>query len=100
MIIKFENLYLENLYTGDPVKGKPKYSEGIISKFRKTVLILKNVQNTVELSKFSSLHFEALKGDKAGLFSVRVDRAYRLEFRITKEVIEIIHIEALSNHYQ
>jgi proteic killer suppression protein len=55
------------------VKGKPKYSEGVVSKFKKCVLILKNVENSMELSNFRGLNFEALKGDKKGLFSIRVD---------------------------
>jgi plasmid maintenance system killer protein len=100
MVIKFESQYLEKLYTGESQKGKPKYSDAVITKFKKTVLILKNVSNTVELSKFRGLNFESLKGEKSGFFSVRVDKSYRLEFRITKDVIEIVHIEELSKHYQ
>ncbi len=100
MIVKFENDYLAKLYTGEPLKGKPRYSEGIITKFKKTILILKRVLNSVELSKIRGLHFEALKGDKIGLFSVRVDDTYRVELRITKEEIEIVHIEELSKHYK
>lgn len=100
MIIKFENEYLEKLYTGEPLKGKPKYSDVVVVKFKKTILVLKNASNSVELNKFKSLHFEDLKGDKNGLYSVRVDNGYRLEFRITNEMIEIIHIEKLSKHYQ
>jgi toxin HigB-1 len=103
MLVKFQNDYLEKLFTGKPVKGKPKYSEGVISKFKKCVLILKNVENSVELSKFRGLNFEALKGDKKGLFSIRVDNSYRLEFSLENDMIlltEIAIIEELSNHYK
>ena len=62
--------------------------------------MLKNANNSAELYSLKSLHFEALKGDKTGLFSVRVDLGYRLEFRITKDVVEIVHIEQLSKHYE
>lgn len=47
--------------------------------------------------------FEALKGDKKGLYSIRVDLKYRLEFSIEKDEIalqEIVMIEDLSNHYR
>lgn len=100
MIVKFEDDYLEKLYAGDPVKGKPRYNEGVIKKFKKCVLILSAVGSSSELAQFNSLHFEALKGDKTGLFSIRVDLGYRLEFRLTKDIIEIVHIEQLSKHYE
>jgi toxin HigB-1 len=98
MIVKFSNKYLEQLFTDQPVKGKPQFSDQVIMKFKKTILIMKNVQNSIELSQFRSLSFEALKGDKKGLYSVRVDKGYRLEFRLTKDTIEIAHVEKLSNH--
>ena len=100
MIVHFEDAYLDKLFTGEPLKGKPKYSEVLVEKFVKTVLRLKAASNSVELNNIRSLHFEALKGDKTGLFSVRVDDSYRLEFRLTKDMIEIIHIEQMSKHYQ
>lgn len=100
MLVKFDNDYLEKLFTGEPLKGKPKFSEVVVLKFKRCVTILKNVSNTVELSKFRSLNFEALKGEKKGLFSIRVDQGFRLEFRIIDDVIEIVVIEELSNHYE
>jgi toxin HigB-1 len=101
MVVIFEDDYLAKLYSGRPVKGKPRFSEGVVTKFKKTVLMLKRALNTVELSTIRSLHFEALKGEKSGLFSVRVDDTYRVEFRIAKDgVLEIIHIEELSKHYK
>lgn len=52
---------------------------------------------------FNSLHFESLHGDKQGLFSIRANLDYRIEFTI-KETIEeqiltICNIVELSNHY-
>lgn len=103
MIVKFENEYLEKLFTGDPVKGKPKFNDALIKKFKKTILILKNAESSIELSKFRGLKFEALKGSKKSLFSVRVDYGYRLEFKLENDIIqltEIAIIEELSNHYK
>jgi proteic killer suppression protein len=102
MEIHFNNAYLEKLYAGLPVSGKPKYNEEVIEKFRKKVIIILNADSTAELRQIRSLNFEALKGDKKGLYSIRVDLKYRLEFLIEKEKItlrEIIFIEDLSNHY-
>jgi toxin HigB-1 len=103
MLIKFENEYLEKLFTGEPLKGKPKYSDVVVVKFKKCVLMLKNIENSVELSKFRGLNFEALKGNKKGIYSIRVDYGYRLEFKLTEDIIElkeIVIIEELSKHYK
>ena len=102
MLIKFKNEYLEKLFKGELVKGKPKFCDIVIVKFKKCVLILKNVDNSVELSKFRGLNFEALKGNKKGLYSIRVDDGYRLEFKLEKDSIELTEIaiiEKLSKHY-
>ena len=99
----FNNGYLEKLYMGLPVSGKPRYTEEVTDKFRKKVIILVNVQNIVQLRNFKSLNFEALKGDEKGLYSIRVNWEYRLEFSIERERIllhEVIYIEDLSNHYK
>lgn len=103
MLIKFNNAYLEKLYTGKPVKGKPIYSNDLIEKFKKKVLIIQQTENSVKLRAFKSLHFEALKGDKKGLYSIRIDKQYRLEFRLENDMVtlvEIALIEALSKHYE
>lgn len=103
MEIHFNNAYLEKLYAGLPIGGKPGYSEEVIEKFRKKVVLLENTENTAELRQIRSLYFEHLKGDKKGIYSIRVDLKYRLEFLIEKNSItlnEIIFIEDLSNHYR
>ena len=103
MVVQFKNAYLEKLYAGLPVSGKPRYSDDVIEKFRKRILLMCNVESAVRLRQFKSLHFEALKGDKKGLYSIRVDHKYRLEFAIEMNkvsLIEIILIKELSNHYR
>ncbi len=70
MIVSFNNLYLQKVYEGKQVSGKPKYSTDVILKFKKTVLILQNTENIKELRKFRGLSFEALKGNYKGFFSV------------------------------
>jgi proteic killer suppression protein len=73
MIVYFQNVYLEALYKGEQ-KGKPKFSEEVIIKFKKTVEILKNVESSNELKLFRSLNFEQLKGHRnLKYYSVRVD---------------------------
>jgi len=94
MLVKFSNEYLKKLFAGEPLKGKPKFSDVVVSKYKKCVLILKNVESSKELSKIRGLNFEG---------SIRVDDGYRLEFKLEKDCIElteIVIIEELSNHYK
>lgn len=103
MEVYFNNTNLEKLYVGLPVTGKLKFNKEIIEKFKAKVDIIKNAGNTTELRLIRSLNFEALKGNKKGLYSIRVDLKYRLEFKIEKNkisVCEIVYIENLLNHYK
>lgn len=72
MQIKFANAYLEKLFEGKPVPGKPKYGVDVIVKFKKTVLRLQFTDSIRQLSAIKGLNFEALKGNWIGFYSVRV----------------------------
>lgn len=103
MTVEFKNDYLKKLYVGEPVKGKPLYSKVVIEKFQERILLMEQVENTKHLREFKSLHFEALQGNKKGLFSIRINKQYRLEFFVENDSIqleEIILIEELSKHYE
>ena len=103
MQVVFKDKYLEALYEGREVKGKPKYSEDVLDKFTFKVQFIENAESIKDLSKLRSLNFEALKGNLAGLYSIRVDKKYRLIFSIEKDKIlvqDIIVIEELSKHYE
>ena len=103
MLVKFANDYLEKLYIGQSLKGKPKFNELVVSKFKKCILILKNVDSSYELLKFRSLIFEAFIGQKKGNYSIRVDDKYRLEFILENDIIELAEIAMiteLSNQYK
>jgi len=103
MLIAFNNAYLQKIYEGKQVAGKPKYSQNVILKFKKTVLMLQNTESITELRKFRGLNFEALKGNLKGFFSVRVDLHYRLILSVEKDsvvVTDILIIEDLTIHYQ
>lgn len=103
MEIRFNNAYLENLYAGRPLKGKPVYSKELVVQFKKTVLRIEQADNSIQLRQFRSLNLEALKGNKKGLYSVRVNKQYRLEFTLENDnitLLEIVLIEDLSKHYQ
>jgi toxin HigB-1 len=103
MIVRFNNDYLEKLYVGFPMKGKPKYQEQVISKFKKTILILKRAEDIKQIKLFRGLNFEALKGNYKGFYSVRVDYHYRLILSIERDEVsikDVLAVEDLTNHYQ
>jgi proteic killer suppression protein len=103
MEIKFNDDYFEKLYLNQPIKGKPIFSNEIITQFKRTILKIKVADDTLELRRLKGLHVEALKGNKKGLYSIRVNKLYRLEFKIENDIItliEIILIEHLSKHYE
>ncbi|MGB3006731.1 MAG: type II toxin-antitoxin system RelE/ParE family toxin [Chitinophagaceae bacterium] len=103
MEVHFRNIYLERLYRGLHNPGKPKFDDKVIRVFRLRIKLFLSLDNTNQLKQFKGLNFEALKGDKKGLYSLRIDLKYRLEFSIDKNIItfkEIILVENLSNHYK
>lgn len=104
MIIQFKNSYLEALFQGKAVPGKPRYSNDIIVKFKKTIQKLKFADNIREIKSQKGLNFEGLKGDYKGFFSVRVDRSYRLILTVDKDenvtIADILSVHDLTNHYQ
>lgn len=104
MVIQFKNSYLEKLFEGRTVPGKPRYSSDVIAKFKKTILKLQFIDSFSELSRHKGLNFELLKGDYKGYFSVRVDRGYRLILSVDKSgkvyISEVLTVHDLNNHYQ
>ena len=103
MIIQFNNAYLQKIFEGKQVVGKPKYSRDVILKFKKSVLMLMNTGSIKELRNFRGLNFEALRGDFKGYYSVRVDLQYRLILSVEKGsivVTDILVVEDLTKHYQ
>lgn len=105
MEIKFEKKYLEELYlNGKTSDKKHRFQPQIIAKYRKTIDLLESLTVVEDLYRYHSLNYEVLVGDKAGMESVRVNDQYRIEFKTTKVVSEIVvtlcNIIELSNHYK
>lgn len=105
MEIVFDKLYLEELYLkGKSSDKKHRFQPHIVAKYRKTIDLLESVEKVEDLYRYHSLNYEALSGNKAGLESVRVNDQYRIEFKTTKVMSEIVitvcNIIELSNHYK
>ena len=103
MIVAFEKDYLRELYeTG---KSDKKYCwSDIVKRYKRGIDYLKQARNIEDLFLLPSLHYEVLKGDKAGVSSIRVNDQCRIEFIVEQVsepiVITVCNIIELSNHYK
>jgi proteic killer suppression protein len=110
MVLNFEKDYLREMYeNGKSSDKKHRFQPEIIRAYAKCLYRLEEAIAPEDLYKYQSLHFEALVGDKKGLYSVRVNNQYRVEFSISQieinqETVEtkitICNIIELSNHYK
>ena len=105
MVIKFDKVYLEELYkTGKTTDKKYRYQPGIVKKYQSRIETLESAEKVEELFIINSLHYEVLQGDKKGISSIRVNNQYRIEFKttqvVTETVLTVCDILELSNHYK
>lgn len=105
MLVTFNEDYLLNLYKkGETGTKKLRFQPQVVRGYQKAVKILIQAHRKEDLFPFKSLHFEALHGDKEGLFSVRANDQYRVEFTLKETeddpVVTICNIIELSNHYK
>ena len=105
MIVTFEQTYLQELYVkGKTHDKKHRFQPQIVSKYVKVVNLMKQLDNVLGLTKYGSLHYEKLHGDKEGKSSVRINDQYRIEFTEAvedgKQIATICNITELSNHYK
>lgn len=105
MEITFDKEYLRELYEeGKTTDKKYRFQPQIISRYQLRIKTLAHVRNVEELFPLVSLHYEVLKGDKAGISSIRVNDQYRIEFTVkqisSEPVVNICDILELSNHYK
>ena len=105
MFIEFDKEYLRELFEqGRTTDKKHRYQPEVIRGYYKCVMILRRSESVEDLYRFNSLNYEALKGDKAGVSSVRINRKYRLEFTVREEgnerIITVCRLLDISNHYK
>ena len=105
MRVLFDKDYLERLYRkGDSGEKKHRFQPQVVKKYIQIVDLMIDSPNVLSLTKYNSLRYEKLLGDKNGLSSVRVNDQYRIEFEeITKDngtIATIVNITELSNHYK
>ena len=83
MEIIFDKEYLRQLYEeGKTTDKKHRFQPHIIARYQLRIKVLEQAGNIEELYAIHSLHYEVLKGDKAGISSIRVNDQYRIEFTV------------------
>ena len=104
MVVAFEKEYLRDLYEAGKSDKKHRFQPDIVKRYKRGVDYLKQARNIEELFLLPSLHYEVLKGDKAGVSAIRVNDQYRIEFIVEQVsepiVVTICNIIELSNHYK
>jgi len=105
MIVTFEKEYLRDLYEiGKTDDKKHRFQPEIVQKYKHCINLMRRVPDTIALAKYNGLNFENLKGDKAGISSIRVNKQYRIEFSVidngVESVVTVCNILELSNHYK
>jgi toxin HigB-1 len=105
MEVIFSKKYLQEMYqTGKTIDKKYWFQPAVVHKYIRIIDIMIDQTDTLSLKKFNGLNYEKLKGDKAGLSSVRVNDQYRIEFEertiAQKPVATICNIVELSKHYK
>jgi len=105
MIVTFEENYLRELFeSGKTTDKKHRFQPEVIVKYKKRISTLLEADRVEDLFVIHSLNYEVLKGDKAGISSIRVDKQYRIEFTVSdnglEPVITVCTILELSNHYK
>ena len=104
MKVEFKSKQLEILYLGIHI-GKQKFPYEVIKQYKKKVEILLAVDNIFELRLYRGLNFEALKGDRKGEYSIRINDQYRLIFEQIETIqhrviIKVLFINEISKHYE
>ncbi|WP_338159172.1 type II toxin-antitoxin system RelE/ParE family toxin [uncultured Phocaeicola sp.] len=104
MEIIFNEKYLKEMYITGQTDKRHRYQPQVVRKYIRVINIMLETPNVQGLLKYNSLNYEKLKGDKAGLSSVRVNDQYRIEFeertREGETIATICNIIDLSNHYK
>lgn len=99
MKVVIEDKYLGELVDTGKTSGKPKFPVEIEKKFKMRISQLIQVKNTADLRQLKALHFEKLKRAE-NEYSIRVNDTWRIIFRIENdELVEVLYVEELSNHY-
>ena len=100
MKVKFHDEHL-GMLAEKQAGGKSKFPTEVIESFRKKLAFIKAASSTQDIRAMRSWHFEKLTEKRySGMYSIRLNRSYRLIFSIDHEDnLEIMIVEEINNHY-
>lgn len=77
-----------------------RWGSNIVKAYRKKIQILAHAVDERDLRALRSLHLEQLKGDRAGTFSIRLNKQFRLilKFATDSDGRVVIIIEMVDYH--
>ena len=97
MKFAFEGKKLQGLYLTGKGKIARQFASEIVDKFFIALEIVASVTSTDQLRQFRGLKYEALKGDRKGQHSLRLNDQYRLIVEVSADddgqILLIIEIE-------
>ncbi len=92
MNVTFDKDYLRELYETGKSDKKHRFQPDVVRRYKKGVDYLKSANKVEDLFLLPSLHYKVLKGDKAGISSIRVNDQYRIEFVVSESFITVCNI--------
>ena len=91
---KFRDKRLRLFAEGDRVKDFQSFEEQLDRRLK----ILEEVPRRDDLRLLASNNFEALKGDRKGQFSIRINKQWRLCFEWPNDADHAFNIEVVDYH--
>ena len=78
----------------------PKLGPDVTRAFRKKVAYLEEAESEADLRTYKALHFEKLRGGRAGQHSIRLNRQWRLILRLESDAEgRLLIVVEVVNHY-
>ena len=78
----------------------PRLGPEVTRAFRKKVAYLEEAESEADLRNYKALHFEKLRGGRAGQHSIRLNRQWRLILRLESDAEgRLLIIVEVVNHY-
>jgi toxin HigB-1 len=89
-IVSFRNRDLERLWRHGEARGVARQHE---AKLRAMLTAIGEAENVAELDTVAGWRLHPLKGDRRGVWSLKVTRNHRLTFKVAHEVVSEIDFE-------
>lgn len=104
MKIEYEKEYLRELYENSQCSNKKyRFQPQVVEKYIRRIDTLIGATRIEDLYGLNSLNIEKIDQNN-DIYSIRIDKKYRLEFALVYEESEICIVVArildISNHYQ